>query len=122
MFVYDTAVCKMKQTSNEPLDENLEDSCNNQGIKQTDSRVVDVPKRTYSDLADEEDSKWNEERHEGSSPYRDDLVAKRVSKLWIDDFSITERDWTAVNYCHHSKFYRQKDSPGKLRLGAGSAK
>jgi hypothetical protein len=109
------------ETSNEPFDENLEDGCHDERVEQTNGGVVDIPERPDPDLADEEDGEGNEEGHERSRPDGDDLVAKRVRKLGIDDLSISEGDCIFV-----SGGVAQCSSciclPGKLRLGAGSAK
>jgi hypothetical protein len=83
---------KVKHTSNQPLDEDLEDSRDNQRVQQTNGCVVDIPERADSDLADKENGKGDEERHESSSPDGDNLVAKGVSELRVDDFSIAESD------------------------------
>lgn len=108
-------------TSNQPLDEDLEDSCDNQGVQQTDGGVVEIPERADPDLADEEDSEGDEEGHQSRRPNRDDLVAKGVGKLRVDNLAVTEGDWIAVSHCR-CMYCGQGDVPGKLRLGAGSAK
>ena len=56
------------QTTNEPLDEDLEDGSGDERVQQTDSGVVDVPERAGTDLHNEEDSEWDEEGHESCGP------------------------------------------------------
>lgn len=80
----------VRRTSDEPLDEHLEDSGNDQGVQQANGCVIDIPERAHSDLADEEDSKGNEEGHEGSGPDGNNLITKRVSKLRVDNLAVAE--------------------------------
>jgi hypothetical protein len=61
------------QTTNEPLDEHLENSCRDERVQETDGSVVDVPEAASTDLNDQEHCEGNEEGHESSSPDRDDL-------------------------------------------------
>jgi hypothetical protein len=88
--VRDPARESTKHTSNEPLDEDLENGGNNQGVQKTNGSVVDVPEAADADGADQEDSKGNEESHESSSPDRNDLVAKGVRELRVDNLAIPE--------------------------------
>lgn len=80
------------KTANEPLDEDLEDGSHDQRVEQTNGGVVDIPERADPDLADKEDSEGDEEGHERSRPDGNNLVAKRVGELGVDDLSISEGD------------------------------
>jgi hypothetical protein len=84
------------KSSNEPLDEDLEDSGDNQGVEKTNGSVVDVPEAAHTDGADEEDDKRNKEGQESSSPDGDDLVAEGVSELGVDDLAVLEGDREAA--------------------------
>lgn len=61
------------KTTDEPLDEDLEDSGGDEGVEQTNGGVVDVPEAAGADLDDQEDQEGNEEGHKGSSIDWDDL-------------------------------------------------
>ena len=65
------------QTTNEPLDKDLEDGGRNERVQKTDGGVVDVPEASGADLDDQEDCEGDEEGHESSRPDGDDLL--RVS-------------------------------------------
>lgn len=85
------------ETSNEPLDEDLEDGSHDQGVQKTNGGVVDIPERAHPDLADEEDGEGDEEGHESGGPNGDDLVAQRVGKLGVNNLSISEGDCRIVS-------------------------
>jgi hypothetical protein len=61
------------ETSNQPLDENLEDGSRNERVQQSDGSVVDIPEASSTDLNNQKDGKRDEEGHESGSPDRNDL-------------------------------------------------
>ena len=91
--VWNPARERVRHTSNEPLNEDLEDGGNNQGVEQADGGVVDVPEAAHADGADEKDDKRNKEGQESSRPDGDNLVAEGVSELRVDDLAVPEGDW-----------------------------
>jgi len=56
------------QSTNEPFQENLEDSSRDERVKNTDSCIVDIPEAADADLAEEEYDKRHEESDQGCSP------------------------------------------------------
>lgn len=61
------------QTTNEPLDKDLEYRSRDECIEQTNSGVVYIPKASGTDLNNQEHGKGDEEGHESSSPDGNDL-------------------------------------------------
>ena len=97
------------ETANEPLDENLEHSCGDEGVEETDSGVVDIPERAHADLADEEHGEGDEESHKCGCPDGDDLMAERVGELGVDDLSIGEDDGETPRWRRISKVHTETD-------------
>jgi hypothetical protein len=100
------------QTTNEPLDKDLEDGSRDERVQQADGSVVDIPKASGADLDDQEDCEGNEEGHESSSPDGNDLsrvstylvctskatylIAQRVRKLWVHNLAVPKGDGEAA--------------------------
>ena len=84
------------KTSDEPLDEDLEDSSCDEGVEESNSSVVDIPEATSADLDDEEDGEGDEKCHQGGSPDRHDLVAHGVRELGVDYLAILEDDYSML--------------------------
>jgi Tfp pilus assembly major pilin PilA len=84
------------KSSNEPLDEDLEDSGGDERVQQTDGSVVDVPEAASTDLNNQEDGKGNEKGHESSSPDGNDFVAKRIRELRVNNLAVLEDDGEAA--------------------------
>ena len=80
----------VRNTSNKPLDKDLEDGSSNQSVQKTNCRVIHVPEGPHSDLAEQEDHERNDERKESCQPDRHDLVSERVRKLGVDNLAILE--------------------------------
>jgi hypothetical protein len=49
------------QTANEPLDEDLEDCCSDEGVEEANGSIVDIPEGANANLADEEDDERDED-------------------------------------------------------------
>ena len=91
------------QTADQPFDKYLEDGGSDQGVEETDDGVVDIPERANADLHDEEDKDRHEGGEQRSGPDGDDLLAKGVGELGVDDLSIGEEDgeragWRRVGF------------------------
>lgn len=96
------------QTTNEPLDEHLENGSSDERVQKTDRRVVDVPEAAGADLDDQEDEEWNEEGHECGGVDGDDLgksvrcfeceipgtylIAEWIRELRVNNLSVAEDD------------------------------
>jgi hypothetical protein len=78
------------QSTDEPLDEDLEDGGGDESVEQTNSSIVDVPEGTNTDLDDEEYGDGDQSCHEGCCPDGDDLVAHGVGEFGIDDLVVDE--------------------------------
>ena len=83
------------QSTDEPLDEDLEDGCGDERVQQADGGVIDVPEAAGSDLHDQEDEEGDEEGHQSSRVDGNDLVAHRVGELGVDDLAVGEADGEA---------------------------
>jgi len=59
------AYCKEvgTETTDKPLDEDLEDGCGDERVQEADGCVVDVPEAAGADLDNQEDGKGDEEGH-----------------------------------------------------------
>lgn len=80
------------ETANEPFEEDLKDGCCDQGVKEADGGIVDVPERSDADLADEEDGDGDEGSEECCCPDGDDFFAEWVCEFGVDDFAVLEVD------------------------------
>lgn len=98
------------KTSNEPLDEDLENSRGDQSVEKSDGSIVQVPEAASADLHDQEHSKGDEERHERGSPNGNNFVPHRVSELRVDNLSILEDDGEAAAWGWISEVYTETDS------------
>lgn len=87
------------ETADEPLDEDLEDSCGDERVQEANGCVVDVPEAASADLDNQEDGKRDEEGHQRGSPDGYNLVAERVRELGIDDLAILEDDYERLAVC-----------------------
>jgi hypothetical protein len=84
------------KTSDEPLDEDLEDSSGDEGVEESNGSVIDIPEATSADLDDEEDGEGDEECHQGGSPDRHDLIAHGVRELGVDNLAILEDNYSTL--------------------------
>ena len=80
------------ETTNEPLDKDLEDGGADEGVEQTNGGVVDVPEGADADLHDEEDDNGDEDGEHGGGPDGDDFLAEGVGELGVDDLAVGEGD------------------------------
>lgn len=76
------------QATNEPLDEDLEDSRADEGVEKTDDGVVGIPEGPDAHLHAEDDEDGDQSSQESGSPDWDDLLAKRVGELRVDDLAV----------------------------------
>lgn len=109
-------------TTNEPLQENLEDSCANNGVEETEDRIVQIPKATDANRAAEEDEDRDKYGEHGSSPDRYlrqkiqsmshirraaglayNLVTQWIGEFGVDDFAIL-------------KSYRERAAWGRIGI------
>ena len=98
------------KTSNEPLDEDLENSRGDQSVEKSDGSIVQVPEAASADLHDQEHGKGDEECHERGSPNGNNFVPHRVSELRVDNLSILEDDGEAAAWGWISEVYTETDS------------
>jgi len=98
------------KTSNEPLDEDLENSRGDQSVEKSDGSIVQVPEAASADLHDQEHGKGDEERHERGSPNGNNFVPHGVSELRVDNLSILEDDGEAAARGWISEVYTETDS------------
>lgn len=80
------------QTSDEPFEEDLEDSGGNETVEDTDDTVVDVPEAADADLTDEDGGDGDERSEHSGRPDRNDFFPHGVGELRVDDFAILEVD------------------------------
>ena len=97
------------QTSNQPLQEDLEDGSRDERVEQANDRVVDVPETSNADLHDQEEEDRNQCCKERCSPYWHDLFAERVRELWIHDVAIWEVDREAARWSRWCFVHAQPD-------------
>jgi hypothetical protein len=90
------------ETTNEPLDEDLEDGSSDESVEKTDGGVVDIPEAADSDLHHEEDEDGNKSSQHGSSPDGNDLSAERVSVLGPDNLAVAEGNRERSRRCRLS--------------------
>lgn len=75
------------ETSDEPLEEDLEHSGSLHGVDEPDDCVVHIHERADTDLADEEDHDGDKDTEHSSSPDGDDLIAERERVFWSNDLA-----------------------------------
>jgi hypothetical protein len=80
------------QTTDEPLDEDLEDGGDDERIEQTYGGVVDVPEAAGTDLHNQEDNEGYEESQQSSSPDGHNFVPEGVGELGVDNLAVLECD------------------------------
>lgn len=80
------------QTTNEPLDEDLEDGGRDQAVENTEAGVVEIPKGANADLHDQEDEHGDEGGEKRGRPDGNDFLAERVGKLGVYDLAVGEGD------------------------------
>lgn len=80
------------ETTNKPLDEDLENSSGDERVEKTDGGIVEVPETADTDLHHQEDEDGDQSSQQSSSPDRDDLSTERVSVLGPDNFAVVEGD------------------------------
>ena len=90
------------ETTNEPLDEDLEDGSSDKRVQQTNGGVVHIPEAAGADLHNEEDKEGDEEGHESGGPDGNNLGAERVRKLRVDNLAVLEDDGEATARCRIS--------------------
>jgi hypothetical protein len=78
------------ETTNEPLDEDLENSSGDERVEKTDSGVVEVPETADTDLHHQEDEDGDQSSQHSSSPNGNDLSTERVSVLGPNNFAVVE--------------------------------
>lgn len=87
------------QTTDQPLDKDLEDGGRNQGVQQTDDGVVYVPEGANANLHDEEDENGDKGGEQRSGPDWNDLLAKRVGELGVHHLTVREEDGKRAGWC-----------------------
>ena len=80
------------ETTDEPLDEDLEDSGSDKRVEKTDGSVVEVPEAADADLHASEDEDGDQSSKHGGSPDRNDLASEGVAILGPDNFAVVEVD------------------------------
>lgn len=80
------------QAADEPLDEDLEDSCRDQGVEKTEDAIVDVPEGADADLHAQDDEDGDHGGEEGGEPDGNDFLAHGVGELRVDDLAVGEGD------------------------------
>lgn len=80
------------QSTDEELDEDLEDGGADEGVEQADDGVVDIPEGADADLHEEYDDDGDDGGEEGREPDGNDFVAHRVGELRVDDLTVGEGD------------------------------
>jgi hypothetical protein len=80
------------QTTDEPLEEDLEDGGGDERVEQTNGGVVDVPEGADANLHDEEDDNGDDAGEERGEPDGDDFVAEGEAELGEDDLAVLEGD------------------------------
>jgi hypothetical protein len=78
------------KTTNEPLDEDLENGSSDESIQEADSGIVNIPEGADADLNNEEHGNRDQSRHESGSPDGNDLVAQGVGEFRIDNLAVVE--------------------------------
>lgn len=76
------------ESTDEPLDKDLEDSGGDEGVEKADNSVVDIPERADADLHHQEDKDGNKSSQQGSGPDGNDLSSERISVLRPDNLAI----------------------------------
>ena len=71
------------KATDEPFNEDLEDSSSNERVEKTNDGIVDVPKRADANLHAQNNEDWDQGAEHCGSPDRDDLVAERVGELRV---------------------------------------
>lgn len=78
------------ESTDQPLDEDLEDGSGDERVEKTDGGVVEVPEAADTDLHHQEDEDGDQSSQHSSGPDGNDLSAERVSVLGPDDFAVGE--------------------------------
>lgn len=85
-------VQKMRpQAANQPLEEDLEDSSADERVEKANNSVVHVPEAADANLHDEKDGNWDQSTEHGSRPDGNDLVARRVRELGVDNITALKK-------------------------------
>ncbi|KAI6765756.1 hypothetical protein HG530_006826 [Fusarium avenaceum] len=90
------------ETTDEPLDKDLEDGGGDEGVEKTDGGVVDIPEAADSDLHHEENEDGNKSSQHGGSPDGNDLSTERVSVLGPDNLTVAEGNREGSRRCRLS--------------------
>jgi hypothetical protein len=78
------------EATDEPLDEDLEDSGGDKRVEKTDGGIVEVPEAANADLHASEDEDRDQSSKHGGSPDGNDLASHGVSILGPDNFAVVE--------------------------------
>ncbi len=81
------------KSSDQPLQEDLEDGCSDETVKKTNDRIVDIPETANSDLHDQEEEDRDQCGEKSCCPNRYYLLTQRVCELRVDDIAIDGVDW-----------------------------
>lgn len=91
------------EATDEPLDEDLEDSGGDKRVEKTDGSVVEVPEAANADLHASEDEDGDQSSKHGGSPDGNDLASHGVAILGPDDFAVIEGNGEGSHRCRLSK-------------------
>lgn len=80
------------QTTDQPLQEDLEHGSIDESVKQSHDSVVEVPEAADADLHAGHDEDGDDAGQERSEPDGDDVLAQGVGELRVHDFAILEVD------------------------------
>ena len=81
------------KATDEPFDEDLEDSSSDERVEETSNGIVDVPKGADADLHAQNNEDWDQGAEHCSRPDGYDLVAEGVCELRIHDLAVGKGDW-----------------------------
>jgi hypothetical protein len=87
------------ETTDEPLNEDLEDSGGDKRVEKTDGSVVEVPEAADADLHHSEDEDGDQSSKHGGSPDGNDLASEGVSILGPDNFTVVEGNREGSHRC-----------------------
>lgn len=106
------------ESSNQPLDKNLEHGGRDERVQNAHDSVVDVPEGAHSNLHAQDDEDGDEAGQQGGEPDGDDFAAHRVAVLGPDDLAVGEGDGEGSRGRRPSKVHLREvsDMIGSARM------
>jgi len=91
------------ESTDEPLDKDLEDGGGDEGVEKTDGSVVEVPETADAGLHASEDEDGDQSSKHGGSPDGNDLASEGVAILGPDNFAVVEGNREGSHRCRLSE-------------------